>query len=235
MGRLGRVQKSAKGAPAYSRFVNRRLGRLLAAVAYHRGLTPNGVTALSAACSFVGIAVIALVRPSWPVGVAVALLLVLGYALDAADGQLARLRGGGSMSGEWLDHMIDATKISSLHLAVLIAAYRFFDLPATGWLLVPMGFAVVGAVAFFAMILNDQLRRQAGAAPAPGGKASALKALLVVPTDYGLLCVAFVLLGAPLVFFAVYTVLFVGSAGYLLLAVRKWFHYMRSLDIGRTA
>ena len=42
-------QKSGKGAPAYSRFVNRRLGRYLAAAAYQAGLTPNAVTALSRA------------------------------------------------------------------------------------------------------------------------------------------------------------------------------------------
>ena len=43
--RLAAAQKGAAGAPAYSRFVNRPLGRLFAALAFHAGLTPNAVTA----------------------------------------------------------------------------------------------------------------------------------------------------------------------------------------------
>lgn len=233
---LKSAQKTAKGAPAYSRFVNRRLGRYLAAAAYQAGLTPNVVTALSGLASFAAIAVLAIWPPSVATGIIVTAGLVLGYALDSADGQLARLRGGGSRSGEWLDHMIDAAKISSLHLAVLISAFRFIELPGTAWLLVPIGFTVVNAVAFFGMILNDQLRRSSGL---PSGQVatvsspSLLRSLLVIPTDYGVLCLIFLLLGWPTAFFAAYTVLFAGSAGFLLLAVVKWFRDMRALDAPR--
>lgn len=232
--RLSHAQKPNKGAPAYSRFVNRPLGRLIAAAAFRAGLTPNQVTAVSAAFSFAAIAMIALLRPVWWLGVLVAACLVIGYAFDAADGQLARLRGGGTRSGEWLDHMIDATKISSLHLAVLISAYRFFDLPAVGWLLVPIGYSVISNVMFFGMILNDQLRRQHLAPGTPavwrsGG--STVRSLLVIPTDYGLLCLVFVLLGASTVFFWVYGLLFLGNAGFMLLAAFKWFRDMRLLDV----
>ena len=52
----------------------------------------------------------------------------------------------------------------------------------------------------------------------------------MIPTDYGVLCVSFLLLGAPTVFFGVYTLLFAGSAGYLLLALVKWFRVMKDLD-----
>ena len=238
--RLGSAQKSAKGAPAYSRFVNRRAGRYLAALAYVMGLTPNTVTAISGVFSFAGIALLALVAPSWWLGIAVALLLMIGYALDSADGQLARLRGGGSTAGEWLDHMIDATKISSLHLAVLISAYRWFDFDSTAWLLVPIGFTVVSAVSFFGQILNEQLQRvhqanlpAARRSAAPTGSPSTLRSLLVAPTDYGVLCLGFVLLGAPMAFFTVYALLFAGSFGYLALAAIKWFRLMVSLDAAK--
>jgi phosphatidylglycerophosphate synthase len=229
-------QKSGKGAPAYSRFVNRRFGRYLAAAAYQAGLTPNAVTALSALCSFAGIALLALLPSSFALAIAVTVALVLGYALDSADGQLARLRGGGSRSGEWLDHMVDAVKISSLHLAVLIFLYRSNELPHQAWLLVPMGFTVVAAVSFFAMILNDQLRRANGLASGqdataePRRAASTVRSLLVIPTDYGVLCLIFLLLGLPIAFFIAYAVLFAGSTGYLLLACVKWFRDMRALD-----
>jgi CDP-alcohol phosphatidyltransferase len=123
--RLAGAQKGAVGAPAYSRFVNRPLGRLLAAVAFHAGLTPNVVTALSALCTGTGVVLLATIPAGWPAGLAVASCLVLGYGLDAADGQLARLRRGGSAAGEWLDHMVDAVKIASLHLALLVGLYRF--------------------------------------------------------------------------------------------------------------
>jgi phosphatidylglycerophosphate synthase len=231
--RLSSAQKGAKGAPAYSRFVNRKLGRLLAALAFHARLTPNIVTGISAAFTATAIVLIALVRPSWPMGIAVTACLVVGYAFDAADGQLARLRGGGSPAGEWLDHMVDATKTSSLHLAVLINLYRFETVDRGPWLLVPMGFAVVGAVLFFGTMLNEALRERHGAttrAARTGERPSIVRSLLVVPTDYGLLCWVFVLMGAPLVFFGVYTALFAATAGYLLLACGKWFR-----EIGRLA
>lgn len=231
--RLRSAQKNTKGAPAYSRFVNRRAGRHLAALAYVLGLTPNAVTAISAAFSFAGIAVLALVSPSVPAGIAVTAALLIGYALDSADGQLARLRGGGSTSGEWLDHMVDATKISSLHLAVLVSYYRFFDLPSDAWLLVPVGFTVVGAVSFFGMTLNDLLRRNKASEKVitRSDTSSPLRALLVLPTDYGLLCLVFLLLGWPSLFFKAYSVLFFCCALFLVLAAVKWFGEMRAIDV----
>ena len=52
-------------------------------------------------------------------------LLASGYVMDSVDGQLARLRGSGSLSGEYLDHTVDCVKTATLHLAVLISWYRF--------------------------------------------------------------------------------------------------------------
>lgn len=227
--RLPAAQKTAKGAPAYSRFVNRRLGGHLAAAAYQLRMSPNQVTSVSAVFTFAGIALIALAEPTPLIGLAVCLALVIGYALDAADGQLARLRGGGSVAGEWLDHVIDAAKIASLHLSVLVCAYRFFGLPAPA-LLVPIGFSVVAAVMFFAMILNDQLRRRLGVKPDTSGKPSAVRSLLVIPTDYGLLCLTFVTLGFPVVFEVIYAALFGANLIFLLAALRKWFHDMEALE-----
>jgi phosphatidylglycerophosphate synthase len=223
---LGRAQKPpAKGSPAYSRFVNRRFGRVLAALAARLGLTPNQVTGISATLSASGIALIALGRPVPLTGVAVAALLLLGYAFDSADGQLARLRGGGSPSGEWLDHVVDSAKISALHLAVLIGWARQAILPQP-MLLVPIGFTLVAAVLFFAQILTDQLRRahpRQAPAPAVGGGAGMLRSLLVVPTDYGVLCLAFLLFGRQPGFALVYGLLFLGTGAFTLAALPKWF------------
>ncbi|MCU1569988.1 MAG: putative glycosyl transferase [Naasia sp.] len=231
---LAVAQKAAApGAPAYSVYINRKLGRFLAAGAYLLGLTPNMVTAISASFTFAAILAIAIVPPTLFLGIAVALSLAVGYAFDSADGQVARLRGGGGPAGEWLDHVVDCIKISSLHLAVLISAYRFFSLPSDLLLLVPIGYAIVGAVSFFAMILNDQLKAvYSGSKKSkyPSGGSTLLRSLLVVPTDYGLLCLVFVLLGAPQVFFAAYALLFVANLGYTALALPKWFRDMTRID-----
>jgi phosphatidylglycerophosphate synthase len=229
---LAGAQKDAsRSAPAYSRFVNRRIGRYLAAWAYRAGLSPNAVTGISALFTFAGIALLMAFAPSWWLGVAVTALLVVGYAFDSADGQVARLRGGGSAAGEWLDHMVDSAKVSSLPLAVAIGFYRF-KVVEVRWLLVPLAFAVVSAVLFFAMILTDQLRRAHGATARPAGaRESRVRSILVVPTDYGLLCLSFLLLGAIDAFLVVYSFLFVATTGFLVLALVRWFREMERVGL----
>lgn len=222
LARLAAAQKArAHGAPAYSIFVNRPLGRLLAAAAYVAGLSPNAVTAISAAFTFSAIIIIATIPPTLWSGLLIGFLLIIGYALDSADGQVARLRGGGSPAGEWLDHVVDAAKLSSLHLAVLVSWHRFVELPTQLLLLVPIGFSIVAAVLFFAMILNDFLRVRDGrdARSAGGG----IRSLLLLPTDYGVLCFVFLLLGAPTVFVPLYALLFVANAAFAVVALPKWF------------
>jgi phosphatidylglycerophosphate synthase len=232
---LQRAQKSKRGAPAYSLYINRPLGRVLAAAAYGTRLTPNQVTAISAVFTFSGLAVLAL-APAVPlVGLLVAVLLVLGYALDSADGQLARLTGGGSLSGEWLDHTVDSIKVVAFHLVVLVTLQRNFDLDLR-WLLVPLAFAVASSVHFFGMILVDLFRRLRAAEP--GGPPTTLPApsrltsLLKVPTDYGVLCLAMLLLGFPGPFLTVYTVLAAAMVGYTALVLGKWGRDIAHLDRG---
>jgi phosphatidylglycerophosphate synthase len=231
--RLKQAQKAGRGAPPYSLYINRPLGRVFAAAAYQVGLTPNQVTYVSAVFTFVGIGILAVAPATWLVGVVIAVLLVIGYALDSADGQLARLRGGGSLVGEWLDHMIDSVKVSALHLAVLLSFYRNFDLQPV-WLLVPIGFAVVSAVHFFGMILVDLMARarraEAGLPTPPKQGANVAKTLMKLPTDYGVFCLAILLLGWHPAFFAIYTFLAVATAGYTILVAAKWRSDVVALD-----
>lgn len=230
--RLAGAQKSSSGAPAYSRFINRRLGRYGAALAHRLGATPNQVTAVSALFTFAGIAVIAFAPTSLPSALLVVLLLVVGYALDSADGQLARLRGGGSPAGEWLDHVIDCTKIGVLHLAVFENWLREPH-GREAVLGLPLAYEVVAAVAFFAIVLTDQLRRSENVRtgiPTRGSRTtSTLYSLAVVPTDYGLMCLAFVLLAWPPAFTVVYLAFFAANTLYLVLALPKWFRELRAL------
>lgn len=226
--------KASHHAPLYSRLVNRPLGRALAAVAHRLGMTPDQVTVTSAVCTFTGIVVLAVARPEPLTGVVVALLLVLGYALDSADGQLARLRGGGSLTGEWLDHMVDCAKGAAVHLAVLVSLYRFDGPTPPELLLLPAAFGLVTTVMFFGTVLTEQLRKSAGDQGGAGeGRRSPLRSFVTAPADYGLLCVAFVLLGSRPVFLVAYAFLFAGTTAYLAAGLVRWRRQLALLDAAR--
>lgn len=196
-------QKPGHGVPAYMRWVNRRLGRPLAAAAFVLRLTPNQVTALSGLTTAAGLTVLVLAPRTVWVGVLVAALLALGFALDSADGQLARLSRRGGRVGEWVDHVVDAARTPAVHAAVGIALYLAGERGPL--LLVPVVFAIVASTQFFSQILAEQLRSTDRAAgTGEGGRA---QSFLLLPTDPGVLCWVFVLWGLPTVFAVAYVVL----------------------------
>ncbi|MFJ4841594.1 CDP-alcohol phosphatidyltransferase family protein [Streptomyces sp. NPDC088746] len=230
------AQKSSKGVSLYSRYVNRPAGRLLAAGAYRVGLTPNQVTSVSALFTFAAIAAVALLEPSWWLGVAVYAGLAVGFAFDSADGQLARLTGRGGPDGEWLDHVVDCAKMILVHSAVLISFHRFGSLPGEGWLLLPLGFLFVAVLTFCAGLLREQLGKAAArAAPLPEGPAaqvSRVRAVALLPADYGVFCLVFLLLGAPGAFRAGYAALAAVHALFLAAFLVKWFRELKALRAG---
>jgi phosphatidylglycerophosphate synthase len=236
VGQLSRAQKPSAGTPAYSRFVNRRIGRVFAAAAFLGHRTPNQVSLASGFCSLVGIVLVATIRPSLGLALVVTALLVLGYGLDSADGQLARLRGGGSPLGEWLDHMIDSIKIVLLHSAVLISFYRFDAFSNELVLLIPLAYVCMSSVLFFGLILIDQLRRRHGGAQTPNERGdSVVKSLLIAPTDYGILCLVFLTFGTPPLFIVLYGALLVANLLFLAAAIGKWYREMAALQPGVSA
>lgn len=226
--RLRDAQKTAKGVSLYSRYVNRPVGRVFAAAAYRAGLTPNQVTLLSAAFSYGAVAATALCRPSWPLALTVYAALVVGFALDSADGQLARLLGAGGPAGEWLDHVVDCAKITAVHAAVLITFYRHFALPGDGWLLLPLGFQFTAVMIFFGGLLTDKLKPKARPGP-PAPAPSRLRAVALLPVDYGVFCLVFLLLGSERAFRYGYLALFAVSALFLAAFLTKWFRELRAL------
>ena len=227
---LSAAQKSNAGAPLYSRIINRPVGRVLAALAHRVGLTPDQVTGLSACCTYLGIVLIAVWAPSVVAAVLTSLLLMVGYALDSADGQLARLRHGGSRAGEWLDHVADVIKLSTIHAAIAISLFRFSldDLAGPAVLLVPLAFGAVQNIHFFSYILTYQLRYHGGTPLASGeGRPGLTKAVLSAPTDYGLMCFVLMLRSAPVVFMWVYGLMLVGYTLYVALALPRWYLELR--------
>lgn len=229
------AQKPPRGTAAYSRFVNRPSARYVAAAGHSLGLTPNMATAISATMSGLALAVLAIAEPTKPVGVLIAVLLAGGYVMDSVDGQLARLRGEGSLSGEWLDHTVDTFKESFLHLAVLISWYRFPPVDEPTLLLVPIGFQVFSMVGYFGIMIMPGLRGKGGApARSTDGAEHPLRKWLLLPEDYGVLCWIFVFLGWPLVFVPLYTAMCLAKAALVCVALRKWWRELRALDAARS-
>lgn len=227
------AEKPAAGRPPfYSAYVNRRLGYQLAKRLRYSRITPNQLTAASAVLTFGAIVSVAWGKPSWPLSVSIAVVLLAGYALDSADGQLARLRRQSTFAGEWFDHIVDCGKSVAIHLAVLITWYRFAHAGEPGLLLVPIGFAVVSSVTYFGMIMADQFRLRAGG---PGGMAKAAptaawRRLAATPTDYGVLCLALALQPATTVFTVTYVLLFVVSTAFLGSCLIGWRREVSSMD-----
>lgn len=229
MAELTSAQKPKAGTPLYSRYVNRPLGRRIAAAGAAAGLSPNTISMISFTCSLCAIVLIAVLPVGVAAGIAISALLVLGYALDSADGQVARLTKRGSVFGEWLDHVLDCAKISALHAAVAWHVLRT-DVDER-WVLVPLGWVVVAAVMFFGMILTDQLRRQAGQDRTKHHVRpdSLLRSIAVLPSDYGLMCLLFVTLGWTTVFLGAYTVLLAGNVVLLAAALARWVKILKQI------
>lgn len=232
---LRSAQKPSRGTAAYSRLVNRPAGRVVAAGTHVLGLTPNGATAVSATLSAAGLVLLASLAPSWWLGLTVAALLAAGYVLDSVDGQLARLRGSGSLSGEYLDHSVDCVKAITLHLAVLVSWYRFPPVEDRTWLLVPMAFQVVDVVIFFGLVTMPLLRKLHRVPEIPSVSSGPepehpLRMWLILPTDYGVFCWMFLLLAWPPLFLAGYTAMFAANGLIMVPALVKWWRELRAMD-----
>jgi phosphatidylglycerophosphate synthase len=195
-----------------------------------RNWSPNQVTIVSGGFTLTAIGLIALLEPTPFVSLTIAAMLILGYALDAADGQLARLQSSGSAAGEWLDHTVDAFKIATIHLAVLVNWYRHDAQTELLW--IPICFQAVAVVQFFTVILTDQMRRSHRGTTSMilqgDGSSSFRYSLAVLPTDYGLLCVALGLMFWFDAFAVVYFILLAANAGFLAVALPKWYREVRA-------
>ncbi len=104
------------------------------------------------------------------------------------------------------------------------------------WLTVPLVFTIVANATFFGMILNDLLKSKRGVSTSAAvGGGSPIRSILLLPTDYGILCAAFVLWGWTFGFLLLYTVLFACFALFLVAAAIKWFRDMKRIDAEQAA
>lgn len=214
---LRQAQKPGAGVPAYTRWINRRLARYVAAAAYVWGWTPNTVTVVSAVFSAAAI-VLLVAAPMTPLlGLAIAPLLAMGYLLDSADGQVARLTKSGSPAGEWLDHVVDAIRTPAIHLAVLVGLWRAEGVPL--WLLaVALAYCLITVGQFLSQILAEQLRRSTAAARSDRGIA---QSIVLIPTDTGTLCWIFLAWGLLPVFLVLYSAMFALNLAHTAISMRR--------------
>lgn len=217
---LGEAQKPGLGVPAYMRWVNRRWGRYCAAVAFRWRMSPTGVSVLSIVMTLTGLAAfLTLIAAEQPViaGVAAAVMLAFGFALDSADGQLARLQGTSSIRGEWLDHSLDAVRLPTVHL-VIAAGFLL-----AGWApmaVVAMVYSVLASATFLSQNLAGLLRDKR---EGERERVRRLQSWLLLPADPGVLCWSFALWGIFPVFAVFYALLAVANASHMLLsAARRW-------------
>jgi phosphatidylglycerophosphate synthase len=116
-GLMSKTNVSASDEPIDA-YVTRPLAARLVRVVVHTTMTPNQLTATSAALgSGAGFAF----SRGTPLAAFVgALLLFAAMVFDCSDGQLARARGGGSMAGRIIDGLADYWVAFAVHLGILL-------------------------------------------------------------------------------------------------------------------
>ncbi|WP_169928844.1 CDP-alcohol phosphatidyltransferase family protein [Brachybacterium ginsengisoli] len=213
---LDAAQKPGTGVPAYTRWVNRRIARYLCALAERVGATPSAVSVASILVTFSGLAAFLLLR-STPViaGISAAILLALGYALDSADGQLARLQGTSSLQGEWLDHTLDALRLPAVHLTIA-AGFLLHDLPVLA--VAAAAFSVIASAGFLSQNLGGLLRDRSRSQRTVTRRH---QSWLLLPADPGVLCWAFALWPLLPLFGAAYLALLLTNLLHITLSTRR--------------
>jgi len=134
--------RANRGGGLFSEAVSQHLGSAVAVLANKRHLAPTVLTVanLGLGCA-VSVAVIATAGPvaagsipAWPVGLLALIGWQLAYALDCADGQLARVTRQTSAAGARIDVLCDvAAQIALVSALAATAEAQVPDTPA--WLL----------------------------------------------------------------------------------------------------
>lgn len=215
---LASAQKPGDGVPAYLRWVNRPLGGQVAVRAAVLGMSPNQLTAVSAALGLAGVVSI-VVLPSTSAGLLGALLLLLGYVFDSADGQLARIQRRGGPAGEWLDHVVDGVRAPLVHAALVV---HLATHAVAGWLpIIALLFTVLVSSWFLSQLLAEKLLPKRSS-PTTGQRGT-IESFVKQPQDPSTTYVVIAFLGVPALFAAAYVLLFAWLLlGFVLSLGRKY-------------
>lgn len=132
------------GGLLYTLYVSQNIGKTLGFLAYRLRMSPNAVSFGSLAAALLGALVVLTINNPLVAGTIAGLLWQLSYALDCADGILARFLKKSSSFGAWLDVLIDRTNTIVVVFALFSAqvidvkTFLFFALTvipmlAFGW------------------------------------------------------------------------------------------------------
>jgi phosphatidylglycerophosphate synthase len=129
--------RTNRGGGLYSEAISQRIGAGIAVTANRLGLSPTALTLTNLAIGITAaVATVALASrvadgavPAWPVGLVALVGWQLAYAMDCADGQLARVTGQGSPAGARVDVLCDVA--AQVGLASALSATALAQRPGT--------------------------------------------------------------------------------------------------------
>lgn len=133
--------RTNRGGGLFSESVSQWIGAALATVAHRLGLRPTALTIANLILGLTtSVLVVALAEPvaegrvpAWVVGLVALVGWQLAYALDCADGQLARVTGQGSPAGARVDVLCDVA--AQIALVAALTATAVAQSPSTpAWL-----------------------------------------------------------------------------------------------------
>ncbi|MEV0153539.1 CDP-alcohol phosphatidyltransferase family protein [Micromonospora sp. NPDC050686] len=210
-----------RGGGLFSESVSQWLGAVFALVAQRLGLRPTALTVtnlvlgLAASVTVVALAgrVAAGDVPAWVVGLLALVGWQVAYALDCADGQLARVTGTGSAAGARVDVLCDVA--AQIALVAALSATAVAQHPGTpSWLVAT--FAGTWMVNLVTSVM------QAGPNAASMVTSTSLLVRLVkLVRDYGavIFVAALVLLFAPALTLWVLVAFTIVNGGFLLASI----------------
>jgi phosphatidylglycerophosphate synthase len=114
------TRRFAAPGPFWSWMIFEPIGGALAYGFARLSVPPAAVTGMGGACGVAGAIVLGGASTAGHVVVA-AVLLLLAYAFDCADGQLARATGRVTPSGAWLDVAVDSVVVAFVSAALTFA------------------------------------------------------------------------------------------------------------------
>lgn len=158
---------------------------------------------------------------------------MIGYALDSADGQVARLLGGGSAAGEWLDHVVDSIKMGGVHIAIAVMWTRSLGDWPLWTVLIPLVFQIQSSVNFTALLLTDLIMRAANAKKRTlakdEGRPSIMMSIIGLPADFGFLAITMALLGWFPGWRWLYTTLMMLNVALLGILLIRWYRRVAAI------
>lgn len=201
-------------AQLWTTHVSRPAGAVLAFGASRLRLTPNLVSALALLVTSFGALLYFLLPINLVSAIALVVVFQLGYALDCADGQLARATGRTSAFGEWLDVMLDM--VSAVTIPAAMAAFAILRIQTSQ----PLWFVLAGMALVYSRplsLLTSTMKRMGGERMRGGVAWYRLVYRLVSETPFFLVVIVLVRFSEPalLATMAGYAALFIAHSFYL--------------------